>query len=654
MMSIDGFHAALLLVIGATWLLGWLVGRGWVKSCGVRESVSAWALACIVPTAGLLLAVHAMAFVSLLLDKGYVTPVTVAIAFAALMWATSAFVKTQHPPAPKTIRPRIAAPVRSSLRGWWIPVLIVAGMYFVFFVDALTGYPTGHDALHYHLPNAVRWMQERSIHMVVGVPAQCVHENGMIVPFLLSFARAERLFPIVHLPKALLVAATIYGLARYVGVRSLAATVAACVALSVPMVVFQSFSAYVDLYAAASWLSAVLAVAWAMRATHPRQRRNLLILAGLSAGVALGAKTTYLIMTALLVAVILAERWIRPQEGRTLAPAPARNVGIFCAGVLGCTAFWFTLGTVEAGNPIYPVPVTIGEWQVLPGIDFYAKFPKRSAGRKLARWWDYPWREPKHSGMGPNPGYPYSRNNALGAAYAAFVPLGLLAAGLAAVQRRTRTQEERWRVILLLNAATALLLIPTVFLEMLRYALPQILVAIPVAAILIDRLMTRFPRSMLVTATAALAVTAAIATLKPAHALASRIKEQRWDRAWFYQVPPVIDELEPGARVLNLSAPSATYSLLGRDLANRVITPIHWGVLTGDGPPTAEALHTHGIDYIFVHAPWPTDWPDDLPVTLIYDNHVTRLADAAVAARVYRVEPASLGGGPPKPRLTHR
>jgi hypothetical protein len=560
--------------------------------------------------------------------------------FVLMCWAGNRLVRLRLPWVPRTVKPSLK-PTFSGLSYWWIPVLIVGGMYLVFLVDALTRYPSGHDTLHYHLPQAVRWMQQQRLDLVLGTTAQTLPENGMIAPFLLAFSRSEHLFTVVHLPKALLLAGVTFGLAQALGVRRIAAIVAGLLALSVPMVVFQSFSGYVDLYAAASWLSAVLALAWASRAEFDRGRRGLIILAGLSAGVALGSKTTYLIMNAMLLLAAVSIDWIRPRARQMHQFQPVRNGLLFGLASLVCSGFWFARNTVQAGNPLYPFRIAIAGHEILPGcytMDW--AFPERTFGEKVLRWWDYPWREPKYSGTGPDPGYPYSRNNGVGAAYTAFVPIGLVAVCVTAFRRRPRTTEEIWQLLYLGFAVSGMVLVVTVFKEMLRYILPHILLAIPVAAILMDRLIHSRPQPMALIVSASLAVTAAVATLEPAHAFAGRWKDGRWDRAWFYQVPELVNNLEPGATVLNLSRPVVGYALLGRHLDNSVITPIHWDVLMEGDPISADALRGHGIHYVFVHEPWPDDWPADLPLKLICDTTRTRILESTPAARIYRVEPA--------------
>ncbi|UCG16536.1 MAG: hypothetical protein JSV19_00565, partial [Phycisphaerales bacterium] len=159
---------------------------------------------------------------------------------------------------------------------------------------------------------------------------------------------------------------------------------------------------------------------------------------------------------------------------------------------------------------------------------------------------------------------------------------------------------------------------------------------------------------VVVTLTAALAVTAAIATLKPTQSFLGRVRDGRWDRAWFYQIPPLVDTLGSGAKILNLSAPCQCYPLLGKHLGNVVVSTVQWRALTGSEALSVEALREHAIDYVFVHQPWPTDWPAGMPVDLIHDDTETRALKTTPAARLYRVASPGSSGEVPVTRLTKR
>ena len=678
-------HLASLTVIAVTWLGAWRIGYRCVCAWGVRERAAAAALGTIPATAGLIISVQTPALVSLFLDRGFVTPEAVAAIFVLLTLAAGRFVQDLHP-LPRGDRGGAVPPGRDlaqphlgkegkNRRDYllgngdetkliWVPMFIVIGMYALFLLDALTGYPTGYDGRHYHLPMAVEAMQSQSIDLIHGYLHRAEPENAMLAPLLLAFAGLERLITLFNVPNAIILAATIYALAHALGVSRPAALIAGCIALSIPIVTFQSFSGYIDLYAAVSWLLALLALTWASRtpgiaservgspdrnlACKPEDRtpdgetslpqqtngpRGLVLLAGLSAGVALGCKTVFLALVPLLGLVVIALEWIRPPTGRSRLTIALRNVTLFGLASLACSSFWFVRGTVQANNPIYPLGVKVAGHEVLPGFAGADYFPPRSLSTKIRRWWNYPWTEVKSSGTGET----YSTNNALGAAYATFVPVGILAAILAVFRTKVRRPEDRWRLTYLLLALSGVVLLLTVFHEVPRYVLPQILVAVPLAAVLADGLMRHHPRTTVTLLTASLLATASIASLTPLRSFLGRLKDGAWDRAAFYQTPSLIDNLPPGTRVLNLGQPPMTYPLFGRNLSNDVVSGPEWAVLLNGKTISAQALWDNEIEYVYVRAPWPTDWPADLPVERIFDDTEDRTLSTTAATRIYRV-----------------
>ena len=622
-----------LLAIALTWLYALRTGYRWVCACGVHEPAARLALACIPPTAGLLLAVHIPAAASVLAGGAWVNPVVVAVAYLVLSVAAHVAVASGLPlPSAPHSAGRISIP---RLGIWWWPVGIVLGLYGVFLLDALTRYPTGADALTYHLPTAVRWMQHRSLDLIAGSVQTALPENGMIVPFLLAFARLEGAMSVVHVPKAVLLALLIYALARAIGVRRQGAIGGACIALSIPIVVFQSFSAYVDLYAADAWLSALLAVVWYSRTPERNQRMGLLVLSGLSAGVALGSKTNHLLLVSLLAGVVALAEWIRPHRNPSEAPQPIRRVAIFGLAALVCSAFWFVRGTIQAGNPVYPLSLSIAGHRLMTGFAPGDVYPHRPLALKWQRWWDYPWREPKIGGTG----YLYGVDNGLGAAFAAFVPPGIAAAGLLCVRRHRRGRAFQWsRVFLLLVLASPLVLVMLLG-EVARFVLPLILLGAPLAALLLDRLAASYPRAAPALLSVALSVTAAIAVLVPVHALAGRWRDGAWDRSTCYQLPPIVDFLPPGSRILNLSACATNYPLLGRAFTNRVIGPPFRPGHGSDRRVPSTMLRAHVIDYVFIDEPWPDESFVDVPVEVVYEGRPEPAAPTSPLVRLYRILP---------------
>ncbi len=636
-----------LLAIGVTWVWAWGIGCGWCRACGVGERFSLWALACVLPTSGLIGVVHVLAFASLISGRGVIGLEAVTILFAALVFFAGRAVHRAGFNVPAAPDPEPDERL-GTLGLWWAPILVLLGIYAVFLVDALTRYPTGYDAVNYHLPMAVTWARERAMNMVLSHAGYCFPGNGMIVTCLLSFAKLERVFPIVHFPKALLLAAVVIGLARTIGVSRRGCILVVCTALSVPMVVFQSFSGYVDLYGAAAWLSALLGVCWATRVTDERGRRHLFVIAGLSAGVALGSKSTYMALVPLLGLVVMVVEWLRTCGTRLRRTTAVGNVVWFAAAATICSAFWFVRGTVQAGSPIYPITLETPDDGFLPTIGLATpvdKFPERTVLGTVKRWWDYPWREIKYG-----KGYTYGVGNALGAAYATFVPLGLVGAMIGIRSRGPGGGRRRRQLILLVLTLVGGAMLFTLFRGAIRFVLPFVVLSIPVAAVSVDRMVNRFPRYSPVLLTAALLVTAVIATLRPVHALLGRIRDGNWTRAWFYQVPAVVDGFEPGSRILNLSAEPMDYPLLGKHLNNVVINPYPWAPLDQPVAVSAEELRRRGIDYIFEREPWLENWPENweqaLPLELVYDDTESRPLATTPASRIYRVIDGGVGVAP--------
>ncbi len=644
---VDLIPTASLVLIVASWLMAWRVGHRWVSGLGVSDRFARVVMSLIVPTATLIASVHLLALASLLLGRGWTTLPAVAVVSMVVTCGLT-LCHRRIPPATPDVEPPTCAD-ETLPRYWYIPPAILVGVYAVFAVDAATRYPTGYDAMYYHLPVALRWMREGALNVELGFNYLSHPENGMIVPFLLASAGFERLICLAHLPKAVLMALSVAGLARSLGVGKAGTIAAACIALSVPMVIFQSFSGYVDLYAASHYLAALLAVCAASRLPG-RSRRHVLVIAGLSAGIALGSKITFLVMVPMLVLVVAGMGWLDGRTVGTCRSRPAASVAIFAAATLVCSGFWLIRGTVQAGNPVYPLGVAIAGKQILPGTMADEVFPRRPIGVKLGRWWDYPWRETKYSGTG----YPYSVNNAVGAAYTAFVPVGVVAAGLILWRRRRRPghadpgdddqaseRARRWLAVYLLITLSGAVLLMTVFREMLRFVLPQLLLAAVVAALLIDQLSRRYPRTVCAVLSLALLTTGLVAAYRPAHDLAVRVRDGQWDRAGFYGIPALVDELPAGAQILNLADPMMNYALAGRSLTNVVIDPNVWKrKLCPDGV-SAAALREHGVDYIYTRAPFSAGWPVSLPVSVVYDDSDIPPLHDVPATRIYQVAPTA-------------
>lgn len=628
-----------LVLLGLTWFAAWRIGRRWCRACGVQDHLTVWVLGTIAPTAGLVASVHLVAFTAMLSGRGLVSPAPVLLLYFLAVWITHHVVRRR---LPTIVREELESKTLTEPIDWRIaafPVAAIGALYLVSLIEAATRFPTGYDGLHYHLPMAVGWMQTGSLDLVVGQMHRSLPGNAMLVPMLLSFAGGEKLIALMNVPNGMLLGACVWGLCRALKLTRTISCVSVCIALSVPIVVRQSFSSYVDLYAADCWLLSLLALVWSTRADTAKKRMGLIVLAGLAGGIALGCKPVYLVLVFFLGLIAVAVEWIRRPATFESRRTHLRNGLIFGLAALVCSSFWFVRGAVQAGNPVYPLAVTIAGEKILPGFTDGDWFPNRTLATKIGRWWSYPWTERKFAGSGET----YSVNNSLGAAYAALVPIGVLAALATVFRRRPQSAEDKCLFVYLVLVLLGVGLLLSVFEEVLRYVLGPVLIAVPVAAVMVQRLVKGHPRWTAAVLHIAIAVTVTIAVLEPARALVARVQDSSWSRSAFYQLPDVIDTYPPGTRILNLAPPPLTYPLSGSRHQNEVISASQWlTIMDGEGM-TARLLVEHGIDYVYLRQP-PTgrpwidaDWPPEFPVDLVFDDSATNTTKPTPASRIYRV-----------------
>src|SRR5438132_3742711 len=129
-----------------------------------------------------------------------------------------------------------------------IGAAVIAACYGVFLLNMLASYPTGTDAISYHLPVAVRWLQDGSLR----IPSSrewhfSLPGNAELSMMTLLGTGWQTLATLPQLLSALLLAGASYSVARTLGAGTSAAAAAVLVLLSVPIVTFQAFSGYIDL-----------------------------------------------------------------------------------------------------------------------------------------------------------------------------------------------------------------------------------------------------------------------------------------------------------------------------------------------------------------------------------------------------------------------
>lgn len=506
---------------------------------------------------------------------------------------------------------------------------ILALSYLALAVNAFSSFPIGPDALIYHLPLAARWLQTGSLTMPASHPWRLSlpsnAEVGMMV--LLSTGVQSAVVIASWIPLAIIAVST-YMLAMWIGGQNRTAAMSCVIlALSIPMLEAQALSAYVDLFGTAGILAAI-ALAFA---TEWREKGvlagSVALLAGLSCGISIGTKPVYHLYAVLFCVAIAGALWMQRAAGSRLL---GRAAGVIVAGLLIPSLFWFARAAGQTGNPLYPTQVEVAGRVVLHGVPEIAQseYEFNSVRRKY-EWFVYPWTEWKRL-----TGYlkvPYGEGDGLGAAFATFVPLGLLYLAFEAKAERRR----RSRNLALLAAFAAMFLTWWARMEgLLRFAEVIVVFACALSAPMIVLLQSRYRRAFAALFMISIAATSLIMASVPMHLVAGRMRKHLWSRAAVYGYPDVIDKLPSGSVVVNATgAKERNFELFGRALQNRVITSVEL-------PKAANALRGDGAEYVVEVVPGGIYSSKELSAAgaVVVDDENVPTGDGQVRWRIWKLQ----------------
>jgi hypothetical protein len=189
-----------------------------------------------------------------------------------------------------------------QIRLGWIDGLYVAAIAAILAVTAFTawvGAPNSADAMAYHLPRVIYWMEERSVAFfptpyLNQIMLQPFAEYGMLHTYLLS--GSDRFINLVQFAGFAGSIAAVTKIAEALGLNRRAQLVAGLVCATLPNAILQASGAKNDCVLA-FWLAAM---------TYFAARRQILFL-GLALGLALGTKATaYLFAPPMLLCAWLA------------------------------------------------------------------------------------------------------------------------------------------------------------------------------------------------------------------------------------------------------------------------------------------------------------------------------------------------------------
>ena len=223
-----------------------------------------------------------------------------------------------------------------------------------------------YDGISYHLGMALHIAQDGDFRDYPGESLYTSHfaRGGELLMALTILALGS--FNLVNAVQWVMLPVllpAVYATGRALGLDRTHAAVAAFLPLTVPVILYQSSMAYVDLYSVGFFSAGLLAVLGARnRGVGPA--RILWMFA--CAGLAMGAKFNAAILAVLLGVVALAAWGWRP----LLAPH-RRALGLALTGFLLAAAVgtpWMVRNWVKWGSPIYPFSVSIGNVVLAEGM----------------------------------------------------------------------------------------------------------------------------------------------------------------------------------------------------------------------------------------------------------------------------------------------
>jgi hypothetical protein len=337
----------------------------------------------------------------------------------ALLAAHTALAFTGRLPR-KHLGSRFAAPIPILLAG--AAVLAVLGFRLLL---ALSLPIESWDALTYHVPMILRWLQQGNLDLWGWMGPQRYNPwNGELIPAWmalldhgsLSSVRAAQALPLFWLAAAGAV------LGRRLG-GQLWGPATAVALLGIPIALIQAGMPYVDVIYAFFWVAcATEALCW-----DRGGRRVHLALSGLAFGLALGTKETIYFQAPLLLPIALTAA-LRPRRRRSLI------VGLPAAAALALAAgaYIYARNWIQNGDPIFPFTFKLSGRVLFQGImepgDLLVTVEKWFVPSRMG-WLAYPFLETMKGAVG------YSSENGFGAVFAAGWLLFPLALARAAWRR---------------------------------------------------------------------------------------------------------------------------------------------------------------------------------------------------------------------------
>jgi hypothetical protein len=259
-------------------------------------------------------------------------------------------------------------------RTWWSavrrhPVEAVAGLAAAGALAwrAVVAYalpPTGYDAFWYHLTTVFGYVESHGLganHLTLNsATLPSITELLFAMPLVMS--KSDTWVNLVQVVLAGVGAVSVAGITRSLGGSRPAGILAGSIFALTPIVLAQSTSGYVDLAAAVFLLAATQ---FAIRHLVDRSPATL-VLAGMAAGLAIGAKATNLLAIVMLVLVLAAAELARRHWRGLIRMLPSLAV-LFVLPALAIGGFRYARNIVSYRNPMAPFAVEAGGHTLFAG-----------------------------------------------------------------------------------------------------------------------------------------------------------------------------------------------------------------------------------------------------------------------------------------------
>ena len=278
---------------------------------------------------------------------------------------------------------RAAFRAARQLAGWQrLIVLVAAAMLTWRLLLAVVLPPYAYDAIFYHLTIVAQWIQRGELG--VNTYAECCshYPSGTETLFAWPalFLHDDLLVDCVQIVLAVLGALAVAGLGRWAGLDAPAAVTAGAIFALTPIVLLQANTNFNDVAFAAFFLSATFFVARLLDWRNDAQAPSLgyAIVAGAATGLALGTKTSGLVVAVVLGSLVCIRVGIRVAR-RLVDPRRALGAtGVFLGAMLVVGGWWYGRNWVETGNPVWPFDVGAAGVELFDGpaaIDDYLDEP---------------------------------------------------------------------------------------------------------------------------------------------------------------------------------------------------------------------------------------------------------------------------------------